>query len=104
MGDFNAILNSSEKEGGLPLRRESTEPFQDFIFSNGLIDMGFSGQTFTWDNKKIGDAQIRERLDRAICSISWRDLFQDVEITHELIIRSDHCPNQINPTPFQPQG
>ncbi|CAN1162049.1 hypothetical protein LINPERHAP2_LOCUS24274 [Linum perenne] len=54
--------------------------------------MGFSGQICTWDNKKLGDKRIGERLDRALCSTHWRNMSHDIEIIHEPIIGSDHAP------------
>ncbi|CAN1248712.1 hypothetical protein LINPERPRIM_LOCUS6851 [Linum perenne] len=54
--------------------------------------MGFSGNKFTWDNKKEGDERIRERLDRGLCTTTWRAKFQNADIFHEQIIGSDHAP------------
>ncbi|CAN1167929.1 hypothetical protein LINPERHAP2_LOCUS27534 [Linum perenne] len=83
MGDFNALCNDSEKEGRLPLRNESTEPFNDFIFRNGLMDVGYSGQRSTWTNFHVGRGQIKERLDRALCTESWRRKFYTARLYHE---------------------
>ncbi len=49
-GDFT---DPQEKMGGraFTYKREIRE-FQDFIASNGLIDLGFSGATFTWCNNQ----------------------------------------------------
>ncbi|XP_038971684.1 uncharacterized protein LOC120104507 [Phoenix dactylifera] len=69
VGDFNCILEGSEKRGGRAFsdtvdRRE----FRDFLSRNGLVDLGFSGPQFTWCNNQSGQARVWERLDRAIAS------------------------------------
>ncbi|CAN1817880.1 LINE-1 retrotransposable element ORF2 protein [Linum perenne] len=60
---------------------------------------------------KVGNDRIRERLDRALCTTSWRNTFHDAEIIHEQIIGSDHAPLRLilqhfnrresNRTPFK---
>jgi len=50
IGDFNAIMLSSEKEGGLSLPEQEFKEFKDLINYYGLIDMGYSGLTYTWSN------------------------------------------------------
>lgn len=39
---------------------------------NDLIDIGYVGYPFTWNNKRGGRANIRMRLDRAIVNPRWR--------------------------------
>ncbi|KAK7838298.1 hypothetical protein CFP56_019980, partial [Quercus suber] len=56
------------------------------------IDLGFSGNTFTWARGKWGSFAIRRRLDRAIASISWRLAFPKVVVTHLGALKSDHTP------------
>ncbi|CAN1820416.1 hypothetical protein LINPERHAP1_LOCUS29088 [Linum perenne] len=91
MGDFNALIDGSEKEGGLPLRNESTEPFKDFISANELMDLGFTGQRYTWTNFHVGNGNIKERLDKSLCTQSWRRKFDTAYLFHEPMIESDHC-------------
>lgn len=42
---------------------------------NDLIDIGYVGYPFTWNNKRGGRANIRMRLDRAIVNPRWRSDF-----------------------------
>ncbi|KAL8506330.1 hypothetical protein ACS0TY_017266 [Phlomoides rotata] len=52
VGDFNEILDDSEKLGG-SLRNDNR--MRDFPYSLetcGLVDLGFVGQKFTWSNKQ----------------------------------------------------
>nr|XP_015876458.1 uncharacterized protein LOC107413102 [Ziziphus jujuba var. spinosa] len=48
----------------------------------GAIDLGFTGQPFTWCNKRGGQANIREWLDRAMVSPEWRLHFDKAGIIH----------------------
>ena len=64
MGDFNAISNQLEKEGGGAKSPSSIETFNSFIDDNSLIDIGMVGRPFTWSNRRRGDELIQERLDR----------------------------------------
>lgn len=47
-----------------------------------LIELGFSGPKFTWNNKRVGAANIKERLDRAVANSSWINRFNKVQVTH----------------------
>ncbi|CAN1165788.1 Transposon TX1 uncharacterized 149 kDa protein [Linum perenne] len=67
-------------------------PFNDFIFNNGLMDMGFKGQKFTWTNCKQKEENIMERLDRALCNVEWRRNYENAVLFHEPIIGLDHAP------------
>lgn len=40
----------------------------------GMKDLGFSGYKYTWSNKR-GDNNIEERLDNALASEEWMDMF-----------------------------
>ena len=46
--DFNCILSPSDKKGGHPftLKRDINK-FKSFVHSEGLIDLGFQGPSFT---------------------------------------------------------
>ncbi|XP_038985573.1 uncharacterized protein LOC120111755 [Phoenix dactylifera] len=60
-GDFNCIVDPQEKRGGRPFTFErKVMEFQDFLTSNGLIDLGFSGSKFTWCNNQQGQARVWE--------------------------------------------
>ncbi|CAN1127223.1 Putative ribonuclease H protein At1g65750 [Linum perenne] len=92
MGGFNAIIDPSEKIGGLPPRHNSTKAFKEFIFNNHLMDLGYTGNKFTWSNLQEGDDNIKVRLDRELCSFSWRTYYDKAIIHHEPMIGSDHSP------------
>jgi hypothetical protein len=52
IGDFNSVLDQTEKIGGRPVYSSSHYPFRSFIDHFGIIDVGFVGNPFTWVNNK----------------------------------------------------
>ncbi|KAI8546418.1 hypothetical protein RHMOL_Rhmol07G0115600 [Rhododendron molle] len=92
MGDFNAIVSNEEKRGGNEKDDWELRDFQQFIRSNQLIDVGYVGYPFTWNNKRVGGDNIRIRLDRALASSKWRTDYPDVILRHLKARGSDHCP------------
>ncbi|CAL9012590.1 unnamed protein product [Prunus brigantina] len=65
MGDFNDILEASEKEGGRPRSVQSMAAFRGFVTDSNLLDLGYEGFPFTWRNRR-DDGGIQERLDRGL--------------------------------------
>uniref|UniRef100_A0A2N9FQS3 Reverse transcriptase domain-containing protein n=1 Tax=Fagus sylvatica TaxID=28930 RepID=A0A2N9FQS3_FAGSY len=99
-GDFNIIVEDSEKEGG-SLGSSSTPNFlRELLFDLAAIDLGFSSNKYTWWNKRWGLGAIRERLDRAIANVSWRLAFPKAAVTHLGAINSDHAPLLIDTNPI----
>ncbi|GLT65286.1 hypothetical protein SLA2020_377250 [Shorea laevis] len=92
IGDFNAILSSDEKQGGRNFGSSSHNVFVDFVHSNGLVDLGFSGNPFTWSNKRQGIHNIKERLDRGLSNHEWIIMFPNALVTHLPATVSDHSP------------
>ncbi|XP_021828885.1 uncharacterized protein LOC110769256, partial [Prunus avium] len=87
-GDFNDMLNKSDKLGGAPIRR--LRGFKPWFDQHAMCDLGFSGPKYTWTNKKV-----LERIDRAVCNTQWRSLFADAHVIHLPRTKSDHSPLKI---------
>lgn len=51
-GDFNPILNSTQKYGGLQSDLGSMNDSQDCILGVGLSQIDFAGNKFTWCNNQ----------------------------------------------------
>lgn len=81
-GDWNEVANAGEKQGGAPVRQNRCRKFTQCIDDCELIDMGFSGPRYTWVNSQQGHRIIRERLDRALCNIAWREKFPEAWVEH----------------------
>ncbi|KAK9932561.1 hypothetical protein M0R45_019793 [Rubus argutus] len=68
--------------------------------NNLLLDIGFTGQKFTWENRRADDSHlIKERLDRAIVNSNWIKTWPNSQISHETRVGSDHCPILLNIAP-----
>jgi hypothetical protein len=63
LGDFNTILEDSGKEGG-----NAANFLRELLFNLGAVNLGYTGNKFTWCNKRLGKCCIRERLDRGIAN------------------------------------
>nr|XP_023924073.1 uncharacterized protein LOC112035482 [Quercus suber] len=57
-----------------------------------LIDLGFRGYKFTWNNKRPGTANTRERLDQAVANKEWLDMFSASIVLHKFSHALDHMP------------
>ncbi|XP_050238375.1 uncharacterized protein LOC126687864 [Mercurialis annua] len=91
-GDFNEILRKEEKVGGRLKPSHAMEAFRRVLDDCGLIDLGWSGNNFTWDNGRVGVDNIKQRLDRFLATSEWIALFPDYSSQHLVRISLDHCP------------
>lgn len=88
IGDFNQILNNSEK-----LSRNSKTPgaltFKQTLNHCDLIDLK---PVFTWNNGREGTQSVWERLDRALVNDDWLNRFPATALECLPIVASDHNP------------
>jgi hypothetical protein len=96
IGDFNFVLDRSEKLGGCPVASFSHYSFRNFIDHHGLVDIGFARNPYTWFNKRKGFATIKERLDRALASLDWVHLQPEFSLIDLPAPISDHNPILLN--------
>ena len=82
IGDLNSVAKGSKKKGGSSKGTNSSKSFQQFVSEVGAIDLSFSGPKFTWSNKRVGWANVRERLDRGLCNADWQSLFPKAGVRH----------------------
>lgn len=99
LGDFNVVLEQQDKMGGRPVAQSSNGGFANLIQIGGLMDVGFKGSRYTWNNCRCGRANIQERINRGFINESWRLLFPHSSLTHLLAVNSDHRPILLNTTP-----
>ncbi|KAK8341636.1 hypothetical protein V6Z12_A08G179200 [Gossypium hirsutum] len=59
-GDFNEIMYSHKKKGGLPCDERKMENFRIVLVDCELLDVGFSGNWFTWERGNLPETNIRE--------------------------------------------
>ncbi|XP_059075238.1 uncharacterized protein LOC131875198 [Cryptomeria japonica] len=95
-GDFNAILASNEKQGGIQRIGMDQKDFQDFVDKNQLLDVALKNGTFTWTNRHTGFTKIAERLDQFLVAGDWLAQNIILESTILPLIGSDHFPICLN--------
>ena len=79
--------------------------FRDVIDECGFIDLGFSGQWFTWSKHFRDGHSIWERLDRGLANNSFFFfflLFLGLRINHLWCDTSDHVPILLNLSSLDP--
>lgn len=90
--DFNTLLLSDEKIGGLPPDPTSMTDFNEFIFNTSLNHLPFIGNLFTLSNMQVGGANQQSRLDRVLANHDWLDLAHSSSVTHLNRTKLDHSP------------
>ena len=82
----------SEKEGGSTRPRQQMMNFVNTINCCGLRDIGYVGPKYTWWYVRRDGEQIRERLDRALVTTEWLNLFPEAKLHHLTSSALDHSP------------
>ncbi|GLT53218.1 hypothetical protein SLA2020_265040 [Shorea laevis] len=93
VGDFNEIVDRSEKVGGAHRSERQMEGFRKALAECQLGDLGYRGSRFTWSNCREAAQFTKERLDRATATRSWCEKFKYVEVMILAARRSDHKPS-----------
>lgn len=99
IGDLNLILHHSEKRGGRNFDPREVSFAADFLHNEGMLDLGFTGNPFTWNNGRTDSAHIKQRIDKGLGTSNWLALFPDTIIQHLDFLESDHCPILMNTNP-----
>lgn len=107
VGDFNDILASHERTGGVDVNFSRIKLFQDRIQACQLSDMGSCGPSFTWRGPKLPNYhRLFERLDRVLANNIFLSAFANSYV--QVLTRtkfSDHNPivlyleNVLTPVP-----
>ncbi|XP_072075672.1 uncharacterized protein [Arachis hypogaea] len=99
LGDFNAIKNTQEKEGGCLTSEPSMTAFNSFIDDNSFLDLGMVGRPFTWSNRRRGQELIQERLDRVLATLEWCESYPTATVFRLQEDSSDHAPLLLDSNP-----
>ncbi|GLT36867.1 hypothetical protein SLA2020_112150 [Shorea laevis] len=104
MGDFNDIIDQSEKFRGNAISQTRVKAYIDCMNTCNMVDLGFTGNKFTWVNCRFFGQLIRERLDRAWANPDWKILFPEAVVFHLPRTHSDHCPILLDVNPVLPRS
>jgi hypothetical protein len=92
LGDFNEIMDHSEKKGIVIHPRRQMNNFQRALEDALLHDLGFKGPKFTWNSGRSGREFTLERFDRAMANMEWCDTWQEAGMEVMVCYSSDHLP------------
>ncbi|KAL9226108.1 hypothetical protein vseg_001958 [Gypsophila vaccaria] len=90
MGDFNCVLNASERVGG------ELNPYGHCVGDCGMLDIQSVGALYTWNNKQRNEDRIYNKLDRVLVEKYWSDHFIDAFAHFLPDGLSDHTPCIVN--------
>ena len=92
IGDFNEMLCSTEKLNSRPVSSRQFNAFREALELYELADLGFIGYPYTWNNRRPGATNTRERLDRVVANEAWKLKFPEATVMHIISHASDHLP------------
>eukprot|EP00253_Pinus_taeda_P030717 PITA_30717 len=91
-GDLNLIRNADEKLGGNFYADPSRDSLEAIIQTHNLVDIPPLNGRFTWSNKRIGNNNIKERLDQILVQERIVARFSNIQSKIILGYFSDHKP------------
>ncbi|XP_062091311.1 uncharacterized protein LOC133797433 [Humulus lupulus] len=97
IGDFNNVLNSTNKQGGNTYPRWLISGFQQVVQDCGFIDLDLSGHQFTWERGRGTSGWMEVWLNRALVSQDWIEVFSEAKLTKLGVSSSDHSPLFLEP-------
>eukprot|EP00253_Pinus_taeda_P030697 PITA_30697 len=108
-GDLNLIRNADEKLGGNFYVDPSRDSLEAIIQTHNLVDIPPHNGRFTWSNKRIGNSNIKERLDQILVQERIVARFSNIQSKIILGYFSDHKPvalildkgKNMGPLPFK---
>lgn len=56
------------------------DSFRELLNDCRLLDLPSHGCAYTWSNNRVGDALVKERLDRAVCNAEWRVSYPNAQV------------------------
>ena len=89
-GDYNSVMSADEVSLPTYWNCHRSASFNDWVFDQGLVDMGFSGSKFTWTRGRYDHTFKEAHLDRAMSNVERRNLFPAASVTHLPKINFDH--------------
>ncbi|XP_074360540.1 uncharacterized protein LOC141700744, partial [Apium graveolens] len=94
---MNNVISQSDKRGGRPYHHRLLQGFQDVLNDCDLIDMNLSGYHYTWERGLGTNNHIEVRLDRALVSPDFLNMFKEAKLTNLEVPTSYHCLIWLDP-------
>ncbi|XP_073057173.1 uncharacterized protein [Primulina eburnea] len=92
IGDFNDILDSSEKHGEVERPIWMIQGFRETVMQCLLQDIQMKVHPFTWEKGRGNTHFVEEKLDRALASTAWMARFPEASVLNTVATCSDHSP------------
>lgn len=89
-GGLNEVLTNDEHLGPSDRGERQMRLFRECLEDCQLVDLGFCGPKFTWNNRQHGENNIRVRLDRGIANGLFIQYFEDIQVENIVTSSSDH--------------
>ncbi|KAK1382627.1 Endonuclease/exonuclease/phosphatase family protein [Heracleum sosnowskyi] len=97
IGDMNNVLGQADKRGGPLYPSWLINGFQEVLEDCDLHDMDLQGYPYTWERGHGTDKWVEIRLDRAIASRTWLEVYKDAKLVNLNVTTSDHSPILLEP-------
>ncbi|XP_073124282.1 uncharacterized protein [Henckelia pumila] len=95
-GDFNDLISQSEKRGRILHPTNLINGFREAVVDSGLVDLGMKGHWFTWEKSRGTNSFVEERLDQAMATNQWLDVFRMAEVCNLEVVSFDHSAIFLN--------
>ena len=91
MGDFNELIEQSEKSGGAVREEKDGMEFKQMLLNWGLWDIKYKGNPLSWAGGRNNEL-VQCRLDRAVANQEWLEVFPAATTFYLQRVQSDHSP------------
>uniref|UniRef100_A0A803PKP9 CCHC-type domain-containing protein n=1 Tax=Cannabis sativa TaxID=3483 RepID=A0A803PKP9_CANSA len=97
IGDTNNIVRHEEKRGGKPYPQRLLTGFNEALQQCNLHDVELQGHPFTWEKGRGSNNWIEVRLDRALATSAWFQVFPQATLLNLDYSCSDHAALFLEP-------
>ncbi|XP_019238828.1 PREDICTED: uncharacterized protein LOC109218886, partial [Nicotiana attenuata] len=91
LGDFNSIIDTNDRIGGVPVQDVETREFRKFQLDSGLVELKSVGRRYTWTK-----SHVFSKIDWAFVNSDWMQSLPHIEAIIMDPGCSNHSPIAIN--------
>ncbi|XVF76242.1 hypothetical protein PTKIN_Ptkin13bG0250500 [Pterospermum kingtungense] len=89
---YENLDRTNDKKGRIAHPKWLFWGFRDVVTECGLIDLPLNGYQFTWARSKGWMNAVEERIDRALVTNEWADIFPNSKLSNLVAPFSDYSP------------